>query len=591
MPTTSSDITDFKNAALALLYNSADKEQAIRDVLAQTGEHFEALWACVFESATAHAPFINTFEWHNDIVEPLLPRDQSAHCAPMGKTHRANFDENGMFLCNDLSVLPADQQRALEARGIASLVQYAVMDQGEFKGFVSFAYGEHMPPEDPESATRIEALTYVARLLSIALLEHRNREQLRDKAHELQGAYEEAQRASRAKSDFLARVSHDMRTPLNGILGLTKLMGCTESIDDMQTDLVQLEMSARYLLDLVNDTLDVSKIESGQMELHPTVCEGKMVFINTLSLLKPNITAKNITFNVHADDLPFTILNIDVGRVEQLIMNIVGNAVKYTPAGGTVDFFMDNIGREEGFLIDRVTVRDSGIGMSEEFLPHIFEPFSQEGDDIASSKNGTGLGMTISKKIVELMGGEIFVTSAKGVGTEFVFTLKLKLATAEQCAAFHEKRNRQARPLDDLTGTTILLCEDHPLNAQIAQRLLAQQGAIVIWEPDGQAGVDRFANEPRGTFDAVLMDIRMPRMNGLEAMRALRSLENTDGPIIPIIAMTANAFDEDVRKSLASGANAHLAKPFEPEQLFRTLNALIRRTKRAPRDSATPDAR
>ncbi|MGL6294289.1 sensor histidine kinase [Eubacterium aggregans] len=249
------------------------------------------------------------------------------------------------------------------------------------------------------------------------------------------------------KTDFLSRVSHDMRTPLNGILGLTKLMREKGDWQEIQKDITQLEMSGRYLLNLINDTLDVSKIEKGQMELHPIVCDGKAVFANTLALLRPNLEKKNITFNIQADWLPFTTIYLDVGRVEQLVMNIVGNAIKFTPTGGSIDFVIENLGIEGHALVDRIVVKDSGIEMDPEFIPQIFEPFSQEHSDMTSRYTGSGLGMTISKQIVELMGGTIAVDSTPGVGTTFTIVLKLPIATDEQKIAF-EKIN----PLNEMSS-------------------------------------------------------------------------------------------------------------------------------------------
>lgn len=391
----------------------------------------------------------------------------------------------------------------------------------------------------------------------------------------LRRATHKAQQADAAKTDFLARVSHDMRTPLNGILGLTRLMREKSDWESIQTDVAQLEMSGQYLLNLINDTLDVSKIERGQLELHPTVCDGRTVFQSTLDLLKPNLKEKNIHFYVHAEDLPFATLFLDVGRAEQLIMNIVGNAIKFTPQGGRIDFLMENISCENNILTDRIIVRDNGIGISADFLPHLFEPFTQEhGGATSQYTTGSGLGMTISKQIVELMGGSIHVKSSPGEGTEFDILLKLPIATEQQIA---EQQEAMQKPLDlnRLAGKRVLLCEDHPLNAQIATRLLNRQNILVDRAENGAKGVQMFENSLAGTYAAVLMDIRMPVMDGLEAARRIRQLPRKDAAAVPILAMTANAFDADVEASLAAGMNAHLAKPIEPQKLYETLCRLL----------------
>lgn len=390
----------------------------------------------------------------------------------------------------------------------------------------------------------------------------------------LKQAMAAVEKANEAKTDFLSRVSHDMRTPLNGILGLTKLMREKGDWQEIQKDITQLEMSGRYLLNLINDTLDVSKIEKGQMELHPIVCDGKAVFANTLALLRPNLEKKNITFNIQADGLPFTTLYLDVGRVEQLVMNIVGNAIKFTPTGGSIDFVMENLGIEGHALVNRIVVKDSGIGMDPEFIPQIFEPFSQEHSDMTSRYTGSGLGMTISKQIVELMGGTIAVDSTPGVGTTFTIVLKLPIATDEQKIAF-EKNQPVKRDVQCLSGKRVLLCEDHPVNAQIATRLLGHQGVLVDHAKNGSMGIAMFEKSAPGVYAAILMDIRMPVMDGLEATRRIRKLDRPDARSIPIIAMTANAFEDDVKKTLEAGMDAHLAKPIEPQRLYDVLGELI----------------
>lgn len=390
----------------------------------------------------------------------------------------------------------------------------------------------------------------------------------------LQTALDSAEMANRAKTDFLSRVSHDMRTPLNGILGLTTLLKDNLTDEKALQDLQQLELSGQYLLNLINDTLDVSKIESGKLELHPTVCDGRTVFQNVLNLARPNIQAKQLQFYLHADNLPFTTLYIDVGRVEQIVMNILGNAVKFTPVGGRIDFYMSNITVENGMITDKVVVVDTGIGMSPEFLPHLFEPFTQENSTRTSLYQGTGLGMAITKQIVELMGGEISVESEQGKGTRFTFTLKLPIATEEQIATW--KKCRKA-DVDDriLCGKRVLLCEDHPLNATIAIRLLKNKGIQVEHAENGSIGVEMFANSAVDYYDAVLMDIRMPVLDGIDAAKRIRSLERIDAKCVPIIAMTANAFEEDVRQTKEAGMNAHLSKPIETEKLYHTLKNFL----------------
>lgn len=398
-------------------------------------------------------------------------------------------------------------------------------------------------------------------------------QELRQKA-ELRAAVARAQEASKAKTAFLSRVSHDMRTPLNGILGLTTLLKEHVRDDTALQDLSELEMSGRYLLNLINDTLDMSRIESGRMELHPTVCDGKTLFKNAMALSNASLTAKRIQFNVRAIDLPFTTLYVDVERLEQVVLNVLGNAIKFTPEGGRIDVTMRNLSRDEQVIVDELVVQDSGIGISPEFLPHIFDAFSQEDATRTSSYQGTGLGMSITKQLLELMGGSIRVESELGKGTTCTIVLRLTVATPEQVREW--KKSLVAQQEHTLLyGKRVLLCEDHPLNAQIATRLLIARGLSVEHAENGAAGVAMFQNAAPGYYDAVLMDIRMPVMDGLDATRAIRALPRADATTIPIIAMTANAFANDADQTRAAGMNAHLSKPIQTELLFQTLAQLL----------------
>ena len=399
-------------------------------------------------------------------------------------------------------------------------------------------------------------------------------EKIREMNHQLEESIREVEKANKAKTEFLSRVSHDMRTPLNGILGLTALMREDITDEGVLRDLSQLEMSGRYLLNLINDTLDVSRIESGNLILKPIVCDGKTVFRTCLDLLKPNMEEKKISLNAETDNLPFTILYVDAGRLEQVVMNIMGNAVKFTPEGGTIDFKMRNISVENGVITDEVVIRDTGIGMSKEFLEHIFEPYSQEDSGRTSVHQGTGLGMAITKQIIDVMGGEISVESEAGKGTTFRFTLPLQIATSKQV----EEWKNSMRESDEgvsLQGRRVLLCEDHPLNTTIAIRLLEHKGIIVEHAANGKEGVEKFQNSEINYYDAILMDIRMPEMDGIEAAKTIRAMSREDAKTISIIAMTANAFATDIEETKEAGMNTHISKPIEPEVLYKALQQYI----------------
>lgn len=412
---------------------------------------------------------------------------------------------------------------------------------------------------------KIESLE---KLLQIVQVEDRK------KIEKLQKKIEEMQNENHAKTNFLSRVSHDMRTPLNGILGLTALMKDKIHDTDLLKDLSQLEVSGNFLLNLINDTLDISRIESGNFELHPTVCEGKETFNNVVSLAKVNMRNKNIHFCIHESNLPFTILYIDSGRIMQAIMNVLGNAAKFTPEGGQVDLTIRNVSTTENTIIDEIIVQDNGIGMSSEFLPHLFEPFSQANSSKTEVRQGTGLGMTLTKQALELMGGSISVESELGKGTKVKMTVPLKIASPEQIAKW-EKEKAIERNNTSLNGKRILLCEDHPLNTLIARKILEKRGMLVEHAENGLVGLQMFEKSPLDYYNAVLMDIRMPKMDGIEATQRIRRLPRADAASIPIIALTANAFDSDVQESKESGMDEHFGKPIQPELLYDTLEKLL----------------
>ncbi|MEG1641503.1 MAG: ABC transporter substrate binding protein [Synergistaceae bacterium] len=394
-----------------------------------------------------------------------------------------------------------------------------------------------------------------------------------------------AKAESQAKTRFLSIVSHDMRTPLNGILGLTDILLAKTKEEETKEDLLYIENAGRYLLNLINDTLDMNKIESGLLELRPTVCDGRTLMKSVLALTAPLIEKKKITVNTHIGNLPFTKLFIDIGRFEQVLMNLIGNAVKFSPEGSTLDFYMKNISVENGIITDKIIIKDHGIGMSKEFLPNIFEPFAQEERDCDNHKYGSGLGMGITKKIIEAMGGEIQIESELNVGTTVTIILPLIQATKEQIEEATNKKINSVN-LDNLIGKRILLCEDVSLNVKIATAMLTGKGIIVDVASNGKDGVELFDKSEEDYYDAILMDIRMPIMDGYQATKAIRELERNDAKNVPIIALTANAFDTDVHTALEAGMNAHISKPIEPMQLYSTIASLIETAKKTSSEQA-----
>ncbi|MDD3165284.1 MAG: transporter substrate-binding domain-containing protein [Oscillospiraceae bacterium] len=383
-----------------------------------------------------------------------------------------------------------------------------------------------------------------------------------------------AEKANAAKTEFMSRMSHDMRTPMNGIMGLTAL---TREIPDLpqeaQENLLAIHDSSRYLMSLINDVLDMNRIESAKLVLHPEIVASESLVKSMMALSMPLAQEKRITlkFTPMNAELENTYIRVDRVRMQQIFINIVSNAVKFTPAGGIVHVEVECLRRTKACACCRISVEDNGIGISEAFLPHLFEPFEQERAEAMPNCIGTGLGLAIAKNLVELMGGSIGVESKLGVGTKITVWMDVACVDAAGQPAAPSTIHAAAA----LHGKRILLAEDHQLNAQIAIKLLEKEGVTVERVENGAQAVERFAASGQGHFDAILMDIRMPVMNGLDAAGAIRALSGADAKKIPIIAMTANAFDEDVQQSLKVGMNAHLAKPIEPQKLYDTLTALM----------------
>ncbi|MEA5020376.1 MAG: PAS domain-containing protein [Gordonibacter sp.] len=401
-------------------------------------------------------------------------------------------------------------------------------------------------------------------------------EKEQDHLKELQQAMIAANRANHAKTDFLTRMSHDIRTPMNAIIGLAELGEESESLEEMRENLHEIRVSGAYLLSIINDVLDMSRIESKSLVLNPRTVYLPRFIEETIAIIMPVISEKGIRFEITQEGITSKYLSFDETYVRQVAVNLLSNAVKFTPEGGTVELRLENISHGETFVRNRMVVRDSGIGISEDFLPKVFLPFEQENDTNDATRNGTGLGLSIVKSIVSLMNGTIKVESEKGVGTAFIVEWDLDVASDQQL----EVESASAVEVSScLRGKRILLCEDHPLNTKIAVKLLGKKEIEVVHAVNGQQALDMFKQYPPGYFDAVLMDIRMPIMDGLEATRCLRALDRVDASTVPIVAMTANAFDDDMRSSLAAGMNAHLTKPIEPQVLYRTLADITARKK------------
>ena len=377
-----------------------------------------------------------------------------------------------------------------------------------------------------------------------------------------------AESANAAKSTFLNNMSHDIRTPMNAIIGFTNIALKHSPPPEIKSCLDKISDSSEHLLALINDVLDISRIESGKIKFVPEAVDITEVSDSVLTIMDGYLSNRNITFKTELTEPKTPFVLTDAVRVREVLVNILGNAVKFTQDGGTITFAVSYLpGIDDRHVNVRYRISDTGIGMSEEFVDHIFDEFSQEEHGARTQYQGTGLGMAITKRYVDLMGGTISVESKKGVGSTFIVEFPMEITDA--CEV--KKKDYSVGKMD-LTGLKILLAEDNDLNAEIAMVQLEELGIQITRASDGEEAVRIFAENPQGTFNLILMDVMMPKMNGYEATKAIRSLPNRpDAAAIPIIAITANAFAEDVQASLDAGMNGHLSKPIVMDEVIKAI--------------------
>ena len=404
---------------------------------------------------------------------------------------------------------------------------------------------------------------------AVAKLAASDTQKLNDK---LEIALKKAEDASLAKTRFLNNMSHDIRTPMNVILGHAQLMENElkgKGMPEMLEHLEKLQQSGNLLLAIINNVLDMAKIESGRMELDENYCRIEAVWKSLFAVFDEKARKKNIalhyTMNVEHEHVL-----TDVTKVKEILVNILSNAIKYTPAGGSVMVHVDELPCDEsGYMIVRIRISDTGIGMSRDYLTKIFEAFTREKNTTKSKIAGTGLGMSIVKNYVDLLGGTIDVESELGKGSTFTVTLKHRIADERYYVKKHIEEIETGSEI--IEGRNILLAEDNDLNAEIAEAILKRAGLTIERVENGIQCVNRILEMPAGTYDMIFMDIQMPEMDGYKATQAIRNLTDKDKACIPIIAMTANAFAEDKRKTMEAGMNAHLSKPLNVPELMDTI--------------------
>ena len=409
---------------------------------------------------------------------------------------------------------------------------------------------------------------------TVAKLAANDTQKLNDK---LEIALKKAEDASLAKTRFLNNMSHDIRTPMNAILGYAQIMEDElnrKEVPEVSEHLEKLQQSGNLLLSIINNVLDMARIESGRMELDENYCRIEDVWKSLFAVFDENAMKKNIALH-YAMNVEHEHVLTDVTKVKEILVNILSNAIKYTPAGGSVMVDVDELPCDEsGYMIVKIRVSDTGIGMSQDYQTKIFEAFTREQNTTKSKIAGTGLGMSIVKKYVDLLGGTINVESELGKGSTFTVTLKHRIADESYYVKKHIEEPGTGSEI--LEGRNILLAEDNDLNAEIAEAILERAGLKTERVEDGIQCVNRIMEMPVGTYDMILMDIQMPKMDGYKATQAIRNLPDRDKACIPIIAMTANAFVEDKRDAIAAGMNGHIAKPIQVDKLLSMLAEVIR---------------
>jgi signal transduction histidine kinase/BarA-like signal transduction histidine kinase len=398
-----------------------------------------------------------------------------------------------------------------------------------------------------------------------------NAQKDKEQQKKLEAALEAAEDANHAKSEFLRRMSHDIRTPINGIMGMTGIaLRNTTNPERVEDCLYKIDDSAQHLCSLINDVLDMSKIEAGQVGVN----EGPFDFISVAekcsSIIRGQLIDKKIDFVTDFNGIKHSALIGDALHLERIIINILGNSVKFTNDGGKIIFRIEELADDEENVLFSMQFSDTGVGMSEEFLPKVFDVFTQDINQGRTNYQGTGLGMSITKQFVEMLNGKIDVKSEKNVGTEF--TVEIPFVINHDV----EESGVQAQSEFTLAGYKILLVEDNELNAEIAMEILGDAEADVVVAQNGKIAVDMCAQSEESYFDLILMDIMMPEMDGLTATRAIRSMNRKDMQTIPIIAMTANAFADDRKAALDAGMNGFVAKPIDVEILIQEIREILK---------------
>ncbi len=545
----------------------------INSFLTSIGQSLEVDRIYIFEDDPEGEGLNNTYEWCAEDISPEINNLQKVPFEAAGWWYE-QFEKGKDIHILDLEAIKDTEPLTyeyLKPQGVNSLIAKPLMHEDRIIGF----FGVDNP--------RLEFMADISSFLDTmsnflaSLIQNRNIYlssearyvfELEEKNAALNEALHKAEDANMAKSQFLSSMSHDIRTPLNAVIGMTSI--AKEHLDDkerVEDCLHKITTSSNHLLALVNDVLDMAKIESGKMTLYMEDLSLNEILDSINTIIRIQSADKGLEYKVNVHDMISDYVLCDSLRLRQILVNLLGNSVKFTPEGGTIslELWQEASSMGDDYAATHIEVSDNGIGMSPEFLETIFESFSREESKVRTTQ-GTGLGMAITKSIVDAFGGTIEVSSERNQGSTFHIVLDLKKGkNSGNDDGAHEKENIS------LNGMKILLAEDNDLNAEIATMILEENGAVVTRSEDGILAVNCFEQSGVGEYKAILMDLRMPRMDGLEATKNIRSLARADAKTVPIIAMTADAFADDVQKCLEAGMNAHVSKPIDVEILKQTL--------------------
>ncbi len=539
----------------------------INSTLEVIGMHYDADRAYIFEPHEIEGFITNSYEWCRDGVEPQIQNLQLVPEGALSVWYNRFLRQGSFFVEVDDQLLADDPDcyEILKPQGISSIITAPLFKSGSIVGMV----GVDNPHRNIGHTLLLSVIasSIHAELMHIRILENEQRMKI-----PLQEAYDKAEKANAAKTVFLNNMSHDIRTPMNAIMGFATLMEQNLDNRELVADyLAKMKQSGEYLLNVINNVLDIARIDSGKalLDLDCFDLTDKTI---SISMFEALIAEKHIDFQA-SQRLIHRYVLLDKVKVRQVIINLLGNAIKYTPEYGKVSLRMV----EEPSPVDGVahivtTITDNGIGMSDEFQKHVFDKFSRERNTTDSKVVGSGLGMSIVKELVELMGGTIELRSKLGKGTEVTVTFDHPIVDNPSDYVAGSGRTDD---LGSIKGKRILLTEDNELNAEIATALLENMGLLVEVAHDGVECIKMLTNASDGYYDLILMDIQMPNLNGYEATMRIRQLPDGDKAAIPIVAMTANAFEDDRCNALSAGMNCHLSKPIEVDKLTETLKQLL----------------